>query len=85
MSEEIEIIVKFFAMARQAVGKKKMDMQIDEDTKAGELVDQVTEEYPELEDIKSSLIISVNKNRVDEEHVLSEGDEVAIMPPVAGG
>ncbi len=85
MSKQIEILVKFFAMVRQTVGKKDMTMKIEKGTKVEDIVEELIQEYPELEDIRDILVVSVNKGRVDDDYLLKEGDEVAIMPPVAGG
>ncbi|MEF8875046.1 MAG: molybdopterin converting factor subunit 1 [Candidatus Thermoplasmatota archaeon] len=85
MSGDIEILVKFFAMVRQTVGKKDMTMEIKKGTKVEELVDELIEDYPDLEEIRDILIVSVNKSRADDDRILEEGDEVAIMPPVTGG
>jgi len=85
MSKQIEILVKFFAMVRQTVGKKDMTMNIEKGTKVEDIVEELIQEYPDLEDIREILVVSVNKGRVDDDYLLKEGDEVAIMPPVAGG
>jgi len=85
MSEKVEVLVKFFAMARQAVGQKDMTVQVERRTKVKDLLDRLIEENPELDEMRDILLVSVNKERADKDHPLKEGDEVAIMPPVTGG
>lgn len=85
MSEKIDIVVKFFAMVRQTVGKRKMDLDIKKGTKVNELVEDLIEDYPELDNIREILIVSVNKKTAADDQILEDGDEVAIMPPVTGG
>lgn len=85
MSEKIEVKVKFFASARQTVGKKDIDVGLEKNSKVEDLMDHLYEKYPELEDMKDHLLISVNKDRSDKSDPLKEGDEIAVMPPVTGG
>ncbi len=85
MTEKVEVLVKFFAMARQAVGQKDMEIQVERRTKVEDLLERLIQENPELEEMRDILLVSVNKERADMEHPLEEGDEVAIMPPVTGG
>jgi len=40
--------------------------------------------YPKLKDIKS-LLVAVNSEYAESNLVLSENDEIALIPPVSGG
>lgn len=77
--------MKFFAMVRQTVGEKEKTMELESGTKVEDLVEELIDEYPKLENIRDILIVSVNKHKASDDHVLEEGDEVAVMPPVTGG
>jgi len=85
MSDKSEVLVKFFASARDIVGKKDIEMEIEKNCKVEDIMESIFEEYPELKDMKDQLLISVNKDRTDKNEILKDGDEIAVMPPVTGG
>jgi len=85
MSNKSEVLVKFFASARDIVGKKDIQMEIKKDCKVEDVMANIFEEYPELKEMEDQLLISVNKDRTDKKEILKDGDEIAVMPPVTGG
>ncbi len=85
MSAKLEVIVKFFASARDIVGEKDLTVELDKESKVDDLMEQLYDQYPDLEDMKEQLLISVNKDRTDKDENLKDGDEIAVMPPVTGG
>ncbi|MBS3790749.1 MAG: molybdopterin converting factor subunit 1 [Candidatus Thermoplasmatota archaeon] len=85
MSEESEVLVKFFASARDIVGKKDLKMEIQQNWKVEDVLETIFKKYPELEEMEDQLLISVNKDRTKKNEVLKDGDEIAVMPPVTGG
>ncbi len=85
MVSKIKVRVKFFAYARELVGEKAIVMEVNEGISVEELIDIVTDDHPDLEDIREQLIIAVNKTTVSPYRILADGDEVALLPPVAGG
>ncbi len=85
MSKELEVKVKFFASARQAVGEKDIDITIKTNSRVEDLMEIIYERYPELKEMEDHLLVSVNKDRSDKKDPLKDGDEIAVMPPVTGG
>jgi molybdopterin converting factor small subunit len=45
----------------------------------------LNERYPSLRAGITAVRFSVNRQFADDDHVLADGDEVAIIPPVSGG
>ena len=85
MSSKIRLIVKFFASAREAVGQKKVEIEVDKNMTVENLLDHLMDKYTELNNLKKQLIIAVNKDTVPKNTILKDGDEVAVLPPVSGG
>lgn len=85
MSGKSEVIVKFFASARDTVGQKDLTIELERNSKVEDLMNHLYQRYPELEEMKEQLLISVNKDRTSKDETLKDGDEVAVMPPVTGG
>jgi molybdopterin converting factor subunit 1 len=51
----------------------------------GALVGEVARRHPDLTDEPDALVVAVNDEYQDHLFVLSDGDEVALIPPVSGG
>ncbi len=81
----ISIRLKFFAYARELVGRKEITFEIESDATVKNLMEQILMEYPSLREIHDHIIIAVNKNTCKSDRRLKDGDEVAILPPVSGG
>ena len=85
MSSKITVDIKLFAYARELVGEKHISIDVEEGITIEGLMDRIIDEHPSLESIKENLIIAVNKTTVRPDKVLKDGDEIALLPPVAGG
>ena len=83
MAEKIKVL--YFAHARDAAGKQVETVALEEPITAGELLTRLVESHPKLRQLRPSLRLSVNRELADEGLRLRDGDEVAILPPVAGG
>ena len=73
-----------FGIARDIIGGSTFETQITEGSTVADLKKELLEKYPRFGTL-ASLMIAVNTEYGNEETVLSEGDEIAIIPPVAGG
>ena len=75
--------VKTFGIAREIMGGRQVVVETQRGT-VGELRNQLISAYPQLRDLRS-LFIAVNLKYADDEVVLIENDEIALIPPVSGG
>jgi molybdopterin converting factor subunit 1 len=82
---QIEINVKFFAGPREALGRTETDLTIPDGAEVQDLLDILTDRYPILAPYMATLSVAVNRAYVDRGTELRDGDEVACLPPVAGG
>jgi molybdopterin converting factor small subunit len=74
-----------FAGARDVIGHPEVDLAAPAPCTVDELLAHVCEAYPGLGPHKKSLRLAVNGTYANgSDHVLP-GDEVALIPPVAGG
>jgi len=67
------------------VGVGEVESDLNEGATVGDLLKALHAEYPKLADLTSRTVISVNQEFVTPDNLLSDGDEVAIFPPVSGG
>jgi molybdopterin converting factor subunit 1 len=50
-----------------------------------ELLDHIQKQHPTLKSMRNTLAVAVNMAYVGSDHIVHDGDEVAIIPPVSGG
>ncbi|MDX1387241.1 MAG: MoaD/ThiS family protein [bacterium] len=81
----MKIRVLFFAMLREKFRKDEGEFN----ALPGETVQAFTERLliPQLDSPQAikSLFFAVNQEYVAKDYILKEGDELALIPPVAGG
>ncbi len=75
----------YFASFRDAAGKAEDTRDLPDGTRVGQLWRSVCAEIPVLAAFPSMPPAAVNHEYVDGETILHDGDEVAFLPPVAGG
>ncbi len=85
MSSTINVKLKFFASAREAVGSKGLEMDVESGLKAEDILEIIIDKYPELKDLENQLILAVNKQTGKSDKIVKDGDEIAVLPPVTGG
>lgn len=77
----METNILAFGQIEEITGKDRFTLFDVEDTET--LKSKLSEIYPEINTIPYS--ISVNKNIINGNHKLEDGDEVALLPPFSGG
>ena len=83
MSNAVRILA--FAGARDLVGSGEVEFPLNGPCTASELLQAICERYPALFPFKSSLRVAVNGTYAEAGDRVTFGDEVALIPPVAGG
>ncbi|GIW09958.1 MAG: molybdopterin synthase sulfur carrier subunit [Dehalococcoidia bacterium] len=81
----MQVVVRLFASARDAVGTATLTLELPEGTTAGALFEQLVASYPALGRLARVARLAVNGAYAPAEMVLAPGDEVAVLPPVSGG
>ena len=75
--------IKVFGIARDIMGGR--DVVVESQSKnVKELKSQLMTTYPALQKL-NSLLIAVNEEYAEDDLLLSESDELALIPPVSGG
>ena len=73
-----------FGIARDIIGSSVFSIEMTEGTSVDDLKRQILTLYPRFIAL-SSLMIAVNAEYGNDETLLREGDEIALIPPVSGG
>ncbi|MCD6341636.1 MAG: MoaD/ThiS family protein [Thaumarchaeota archaeon] len=93
----MRVKVKFFAMLRELLGRGEEEYELEEGASIRDLLfDHVPKRHGEISSLwlermerllkrNGGYILIVNGHRVDLDRKLSNGDVVAVLPPVGGG
>ena len=75
----------YFGIVRERLGLREESREIASGATVGELLDELAASHGIFALGAGSIRIAVNREYVEKDHVLADGDEVAVIPPVAGG
>ena len=75
--------IRYFSILKEKLGKSSEEISFK--GTVGQLRDLLKKRYPEAKEILNSVKIAVNEEYVKDSYKISEGDRVALIPPVSGG
>jgi MoaE-MoaD fusion protein len=81
----VNVHVLYFAVLRERVGREEETVVLAGPATAAELLAQLAERHASIAGLSGRVQIAVNRQIVPGNHLLDEGDEVALIPPVSGG
>ena len=81
----MRIRVLFFGVLRDIVGLREDSVEIPEGSRLGSVFEHYAGLFPRLREMSASLVLALNQSFSEPSAPLSEGDEVAFLPPVSGG
>jgi molybdopterin synthase catalytic subunit len=81
----VRVTVKLFGSVREEAGSKELVLDLAEGALVENLRGLLEQRYPIFGRMGDRLAVSVNLEMASLETALAEGDEVAFLPPVAGG
>ena len=80
----MKVNLKCFSQVQYALGQTELLVELENGSKASDLEKLIRiRAKGKLDDV--SLRVAINKNYVNEDTELQDGDEVAFIPPVQGG
>ncbi|MEH0154262.1 molybdopterin converting factor subunit 1 [Limibacter armeniacum] len=81
----MNIQLLLFGIAREIVGEQQLEVSVSEEgVTVGKLKEDLYQKYPELEAL-TSLALAVNQSYAEDDQLIKDRDEVALIPPVSGG
>jgi molybdopterin converting factor subunit 1 len=81
----VRIRVLFFGVLRDIVGLREDTVEVPEGVRLEAVFEHYATRFPRLREMSASLVLALNQSFSDPAANLSEGDEVAFLPPVSGG
>jgi molybdopterin converting factor subunit 1 len=80
----MNIKILAFGIAKDIFGGSTMNIELDENATTKQLKTQLEATYPRLKQL-ASYMVAVNNEYADDAGLITERDEIAIIPPVSGG
>ena len=77
--------VLIFASLAQHLGMSNLDIDMPDGATVRDALDDLSARFEGLSESRTKIATAVNMRYVGEGHLLSEGDELALIPPVSGG
>jgi molybdopterin converting factor subunit 1 len=81
----MRVTVRLFARLRDIAGTAELTRDIAQGATIQTVWRQLAGEFPELGQYERSISSAVNADYARMDQVLTDGDEVAFLPPVSGG
>jgi len=82
---DLNLHIRLFGSLREEVGAKELDLRLDAGSRVSALRRLLCDRYEIFERLGDRLAVSINLEICEEDATLSDGDEVAFLPPVSGG
>jgi len=80
----MELQLLLFGITKDIVGESSHIYNLSKGETAGDLIDQLIQDYPALKDL-NSLAVAVNGEYASKNTLVKPSDEIALIPPVSGG
>jgi molybdopterin converting factor subunit 1 len=81
----VRVVVRLFAMLRDEAGQERLELDLPEGATAEDAWQRVAARHPTLAPRRATLTAAHNRRYAGWDEPLSDGDEIAFIPPVSGG
>lgn len=81
----MRITVLYFAVFRERLGRSEEQLELADGANAGDAVAALAARHAPVAQLRGRFRVAVNQELVDDTQPLQDGDELALIPPVAGG
>lgn len=81
----MKVRVRLFASLRDQANAEAFVLDLPGGPAASAAVAEIEKRFPTLKSILARSALAVNQCYVKADHVLNDGDEIALIPPVSGG
>lgn len=81
----MKVRLLFFAVLRDIAGSDERELAVAEGTTAREVWESLRASYAKLAEYAQPPMVAINEAYASADAVLRDGDELAFIPPVAGG
>ena len=83
--KRVRVRVLFFGLLKDICGGAEAGLELPAGATTGSVFEHYAAAFPRLREMASSIVLARNHEFATAREPLSEGDEVALLPPVSGG
>src|ERR1051325_1862770 len=83
--DTVKITLLLFGQARELVGAASLEIEVARPATVASAFAALIADHPKLAALERSLLFAVNEDYARREQPLSDGDQLAVLPPVSGG
>jgi molybdopterin synthase catalytic subunit len=81
----MRVTVLYFAVFKERLGRSEDALELPDGKRVQDAVDALAAIHPAIAALRGKFRVAVNQEFVTDDHALANGDELALIPPVAGG
>jgi MoaE-MoaD fusion protein len=81
----MRIRVLYFAVFREKLGRDNDIVALADGSRVRDAIAALSSRYAAVDKLRGKFRVAVNQDFADDERELADGDELALIPPVAGG
>ena len=81
----MRIQVLYFAVFRDRLGREDETLELADGARVRDAIAALAANHEPIATLRTKFRVAVNQEFTDEDHELRDGDELALIPPVAGG
>ena len=81
----MQIQVLYFAVFRERLGRDEETLDLADGATVKTAIDALAAKHPSIAKLRGQFRVAVNQDFAGEDHPLADRDELALIPPVAGG
>jgi molybdopterin converting factor subunit 1 len=82
---QVLVYLRLFAVFRDTLGTDLIAVELPAGSTVSDLRQELFHRWPTLRNLLERSAIAINQEYASDHHVLSSGDEAALIPPVSGG
>ena len=81
----ITVTIRAFALYRERLGRSELALTLPQGATVRTALDALAQAYPQVAPYVDHSLMAVNQEYAEEHDPLTDGDELALIPPVSGG
>jgi molybdopterin synthase catalytic subunit len=81
----MRVHVLYFAVFRERLRRDEEELELADGGTVATAIDALAARHADIAKLRGRFRVAVNQDFVDDAHALRDGDELALIPPVAGG
>ncbi|HVT91112.1 MAG TPA: molybdopterin converting factor subunit 1 [Tepidisphaeraceae bacterium] len=81
----MQVTARFFAILKDRAGVAELILELPAGATVTSAIELIVKQFPAIQSDLKRAAFAVNRNYTNTDLVLSDGDELALIPPVSGG